>query len=219
MDGPVTTLIAGPSPDLVEFAKELGKRKERIALLSRNPKRLESFRHRLESADIPCESLTADVTESSSVVTAFKKLAGWSPRLDRLIYNVGVVSGETAITVNESELARVMSTNFFGFVNCFQLAHAMFRRSGVGHAIVISSTDALNPENASVAYGASKAALQIYLSSVRRETEGTVKISEVYLGRIPVNGSDYRWLTCEEIIEGLMRVIELTPDRYVIGER
>ncbi|MBI5059464.1 SDR family NAD(P)-dependent oxidoreductase [candidate division KSB1 bacterium] len=211
-----TTLIAGASPDLVEFARELGRRGEQVALLARNEPRLVEFRSRLNSLGTPCESYMADVTDSASVTEAFKRLARWSPRLDRLIYNVGVVSGESASTLTESELVRVMGTNFFGFVNCFQLANEMFKRSGGGQAIVISSADALHPETTGVAYAASKAALQIYAAALRRELQPKIEITEVYLGRIAVAG-EFRWLNSDEVVLGLTRAIDERPARMVVG--
>ncbi len=215
---PVTTLIVGASPDLVELARELGKRGEQVALISRNPGRLTDFRYRLTSFGVHCEVFTADVTESSSVLQAFTQLGKWSKRLDRMIYNVGVVSGELASEVTESELARVMSTNFFGFVNCFQLAHEMFKRQKSGHAIVISSADAITLEHAPVSYAASKAALQIYIQALRAEVPSEISISEIFFGKMPVSPSGHRWLNCDEIVSGLIQTIDTRVPRYVVGE-
>lgn len=214
---PITTLIAGTSPDLIEFARERGKFGERFALLSRTEPRLHEFRARLTKSEVSCEIYVADVTDSKSVVEAFKKIAVWSPRLDRLIYNVGVVSGDSAADVTESELSRVMSTNFFGFVNCFQLANQMFKRGGAGHAIVISSADALDPVKSAVAFAASKASLQIYAAALRRELQPQVKITELYLGQ-KSEGQNTRVLTCEEIVAGLIQATVHQPDRLLIGQ-
>lgn len=212
-----TTLIVGASPDLVEMAKLLGRDGEQIGLVSRTENKLQQYKERLASRGISAEYFVGDVTETSSVQEAFARVAAWSPQIDRMIYNVGIVSHETASTITSRGIHKVMSPNFFGFVNCFQLCLPMFRRSGNGHAVTISSVHALD-EIQPVAYAASKAALRIYIAALRRElNRDRVQISEVYLGQ-KQEANGWRDLVCEEIIQGLMRVISERPERFLIGE-
>lgn len=213
-----TTLIVGASGDSGEVGRELGARGERIALLSRDGAMLNGFRERLEHRGVECAVFEADVTESESVLTAFMHLSRWSLRLDRLIYNVGAVSNERAAEVSESELARVMGVNFFGFVNCFQLALPMFQRLGRGHVVTMSRATESAENEVSVAYAASRASLQIYVNALRNElAEKHVHFTDVMLGRSSVAG-EYQELTCEEIVAGLLRVMEELPERFVIGK-
>jgi short-subunit dehydrogenase len=106
------TLIVGVSGDLLEVARELGRQGERVGLLSRNAQLLYRYKERLEGWGVKCEAFVADVTESQGVLNAMMSFSAWSPRLDRLIYNVGVLSTENAATVTESELSRVMEQIF-----------------------------------------------------------------------------------------------------------
>lgn len=106
------TLIVGVSGDLLEVARELGRQGERIGLLSRNTGLIYRYQERLQSWGVDCEVFVADVTESQGVLNAMMKFSAWSPRVDRLIYNVGVLSTESAASVTEGELARVMGANF-----------------------------------------------------------------------------------------------------------
>lgn len=212
-----TTLIVGASPDLVEMAKILGRDGGRIGLLSRNTDKLQQFKDRLTARGVQAECFAGDVTEAGSVQNAFARVAEWSPKLDCLIYNVGIVSHETASAITSRGLHKVMSPNFFGFVNCFQLALPMFRNNGSGHAITFSSAHALD-EVQPVAYAASKASLRIYIAALRRELAGqNIVISEVYLGQ-KQEANGWRDLVCEEIIEGMLRVIAERPERLLIGE-
>jgi short-subunit dehydrogenase len=212
-----TTLIVGASPDLVELAKILGKDGEQIGLMARTESRLQQFKQRLNAGNVTCEAFAVDVTEAGSVLIAFQKFAQWSPRLDRLIYNVGMQSQESARSLTTSSIHKVMSTNFFGFVNCLQLAMPMFKRTGGGHIITISSVRSLDEEQP-VAYAASKASLRIYTSALRRDIQETaIKISELYLGQIP-QGQESRDLNCEEIVGALLTVIEQKPERFMVGQ-
>ncbi len=212
-----TTLLVGASPDLIELAQLLGRDGERIGLMARNEQHLRQFKERLDTRGVECEAFVADVTESESVLLAFQRFAEWSRRLDRMIYNVGMVSDEHAADVTSSSLHQVMSTNFFGFVNCVQLGIPMFKRTGGGHVLAISSTRALDHDQP-VADAASKASLQIYISALRRElSDSAFRISEVFLGQMR-SGQGWRDLACEEIVQGLRSAIHEQPQRYMIGE-
>jgi short-subunit dehydrogenase len=211
------TLLVGVSGDLLEVAKMLGRRGERIALMSRNEQNMRLYQDRLAGLGIPARYFVADVTESDQVLQAFQALSKSSERLDRLIYNVGVVSNESASSVTGPEMSRVMSANFFGFVNCLQLALPMFKRLGHGHAITISSSRAMNPEASPVAFAASKSSLQIYIRALREELRGKdVAFSELFLG-VMQGSAGVRYLTAEEIVEGILHVIEHKPERHLIG--
>lgn len=213
------TLIVGVSGDLLEVGRALGRNGEKIGLLSRNTQLLYRYKERLEEFGVTCEAFVADVTESQGVLNALMRFSAWSPRVDRFIYNVGVLSTERAENVTEGELARVMGANFFGFVNCFHLIQPMFQRLGHGHAVVMSSASAMNPDEQPVAYAASKASLRIFLKALRRELAGkNITLTELFLGQIQVGGAT-RDLTCEEIVDGLMRVIVDRPDEYLVGQR
>ena len=212
-----TTLIVGASPDLVEMARHLGRDSEWIGLLSRTEAKLRPLKERLTSRDITAEYFVGDVTEMVSVQDAFEKVAEWSPQLDRMIYNVGTISHEAASEITSRGIHKVMSPNFFGFVNCFQLGLPLLRRSGESHVITISSVHALE-EVQPVAYAASKAALRIYIAALRRELQRErIRISEVYLGQ-KQNANGWRDLVCEEIVEGLLQVLKERPERHLIGQ-
>jgi len=213
------TLIVGVSGDLLEVGRALGRNGEKIGLLSRNAQLLNRYKERLEEFGVECQAFVADVTESHGVLNAIMKFSEWSPRVDRMIYNVGVLSTERAEKVTEGELARVMGANFFGFVNCFQLIQPMFQRLGHGHAVVMSSAAAMNPDGQPVAYAASKASLRIFLKALRRELAGKhITLTELFLGQVKI-GEEGRDLTCEEIVDGLMRVLVDKPDEFLVGQR
>lgn len=212
-----TSLIAGASADLIEVYRGLVPKAGRAGLISRNEKKLDQLMQRLIGWGVDAASFRADVTDSNSVLEAFHEFSAWSRRLDVFIYNVGVVSNESASEVTESELSRVMSVNFFGFVNCIQLVLPMMKKTGGGHALIISGSSALEPESESVAYSASNASMQIYTKALRRELAGSgIKITELYLGKMQ-SGAGWRWLTCEEIVEGVIKALTSRPERITIG--
>ena len=217
-DAQSAVLIVGASPDMVVLARILGVRGYRIGLMSRTEAKLRESQKALISEGISCEVFPCDVTDSTAITSAMTDFACWSPRLDCMVYNVGIESSVAAVETTQTEFERVMETNFFGFVNCFQFALHMFKRFSGGSVVILSSSRALSLAEQPVAYAASKSALQIYVSALRNETEKyKVSFSEVFLGR-KRDGELMRWLTDDEIASGVLEAIERHPKRLVIGE-
>lgn len=215
---PPTTLIVGPSLELLESARMLCRRGEQIALISRSDVRLEQLQSQFAGEGLFCKTFRADVTEPGEALTAFASMAKWSPRLDRLFYNRRVVSSEQATQVPESEMNRIMGANLFGFVNCFQLAQPMFKRLGGGIAIILSDNRLRGPHEAGVAYEASNAALQIYLAALRREVAAEhIHICDLTIGIIRENDV-LRTPNDEEVVKAIGYVMEHKPDRFFVGE-
>jgi short-subunit dehydrogenase len=212
-----TTLIVGVSADLMEVAQILGGQGERIGLMSRTEPRLREFQTRLKAQRIDCEIFATDVTEPTAVLKAFKALAAWSQELDRFIYNVGMASAESATELTESEFHRVMSTNFLGFVNCFQFVLPMFNRTGGGHAIAISDRGIAQSEQSGVAHATSTASLQIYLAALRNELrdEG-ITVSELVMGQFAEHGQP-RYPSNSERVAGLIHVLETLDLHHEVG--
>lgn len=212
------TLIIGVSGDLLEVARALGRNGEKIGLVSRNAELLYRYKDRLEEFDVNCAAFVADVTDSQGVLNMMTKFCAWSPRVDRLIYNVGVLSNERAMYGSEGELEKAMGASFYGFVNCYQLVQPMFQRLGKGHAIVMSNSVGVDSDAQPSAYATSKASLRIFLKALRKELSiSSIQITEVTLGQFP-QGEAMRDLTCEEIVTGLMHVLGNKPEEFLIGE-
>jgi short-subunit dehydrogenase len=216
--GEGTTLLIGISPELAEAGRILGETGERIGLMSRDAARLEEYLrwyrdHGVDSAHFP-----VDVTEPESVLSAFTAVAHWSHRIDRLIYNVNVASSEAAVNLTPSELHRVMQSNFFGFVNCLQLAIPVFRHYQGGTALIISAQAHLpTEEDFGVANSASRSSLQIYNNALRKELAGTnVSVCELAVGW-KSDGTGWCPLDTADVADGILYCLRERPHRHQIG--
>jgi short-subunit dehydrogenase len=216
--GQGTTLLIGISPELAEVGRIIGSSGERIGVISRDAERLQEYRRWYEEHGVSCEVFAADVTNPESVLTAFLDLAKWSRQLNRIIYNVGVASSESALDVTQSELHRVMQSNFFGFVNCFQLALPMFQRGGGGHAVILSgSMTTPNEEPVGIAYTTSRSSLQIYTAALRKELTGAnVHFSELLVGWKSA-GTGWGPMETSDIAEGILYCLKGHPHHHQIG--
>jgi NAD(P)-dependent dehydrogenase (short-subunit alcohol dehydrogenase family) len=217
MDESRTTLVIGLTPDLAEAAARLGEQGDRVGLLGGETERLHPYREWLQERSTICEAFPADVADGSSVVTAFTSFAAWSPRLDRLLFHVQAVGADSGFPRSDLQFQRVMGYNFLGFVNCFQLARPMLKRTGGGQAVIIWSPDARAAAADGAAESASRASLQIFVSALRRECDAErIVISELFLGLVASESGD-RYPTRAEIVDAILRVIEDRPARHVLG--
>lgn len=215
---PPCTIIVGVSGDLLEVARQLGRQGEQIGLLSRNTQLLYRYKELLDECGVRCQAYAMDVTQAQSVLNTLMTLAAWSPRVDRMIYNISVLAAECDSEAGGSELARMMEASFLGFVNCFQLLQPMFKRLGHGHALLM--TEAVSPDGGPDAIASvGQASLRIYLKALRNELIGqNISLTEVQLGRVP-QGETVRDLTCEEVVAGLFDAIRNRPTELTIGHR
>jgi NADP-dependent 3-hydroxy acid dehydrogenase YdfG len=214
---PRTTLIAGVSPAILEVTDTLTEQGERVVLFFRTREKMQELATHASVKRKSVLPLAASVTDGKSVIQAYEKLVEWSPRLDCLIYNVGLEPGGETQTFSGAELVRVMGLNFYGFVNCFSLALPLFKHLGQGHAVIIYGAAALALEGQPAAYAASRAALQIYLRALRQELASqAISITELYMGRKEtVRGP--RRLSQREIVEGILQVLRGRPEKHIMG--
>ena len=88
--------------------------------------------------DIEIEQL--DVTSEVSIQSAVKSIvARTGNKLDAVVHNAGVAAAGTLEDVPESELRRVMETNFFGGLGLTRALLPVFRAQGHGRIVIVSS--------------------------------------------------------------------------------
>ncbi len=123
----------------------------------------------LEAAHNNVIALAFDVGDEAALVGVGEKLAGLLPNLDQVILNAGNCEYLDFPDPDWSAARRVMEVNYFGTLNCLQLALPMLRRgeSPRPHIVCIASQATAAPFPRAEAYGASKAALQYFFNSLR----------------------------------------------------
>jgi short-subunit dehydrogenase len=119
-----------------------------------------------------CESIIAmpcDITDESSLMTVRQEITDRFGALDQVILNAGTCEYLEFPDPDWSAVRRVMDVNFFGTVNCLQVALPLLRQSTLArpHIVVVASQVTHAPFAKAEAYGASKAALQYFFGSLR----------------------------------------------------
>jgi len=123
----------------------------------------------LEKLDASIFALPCDISDESSLKAAQLKIASHFTGLDQVILNAGTCEYLEFPDPDWEAIRRVMEVNYFGTINCLLVALPLLRKSikTRPHIVVVASQVTHAPFAKAEAYGASKAALQYFFSSLR----------------------------------------------------
>ncbi|MSR31392.1 MAG: SDR family oxidoreductase [Gemmataceae bacterium] len=164
-----TALITGGSSGIgLGIALELCRQGARLALLGRNPSKLEEAAGKIKALGGEVHCLSADVGEIQELEKAVEQTLDRLGSLDMAIASAGVSVRSRFMETSPAILEQVMRTNFFGVANLarFTLPHLEKTR---GSLVAISSLAGRRGVPEYSAYGASKFAVQGLLDSLRME--------------------------------------------------
>lgn len=112
--------------------------------------------------------LPMDVGDSASILNADVTLRQHTDQLDMLISCVGMCEYDDVPTLQAAQYERLTRVNYLGTVETVRVALPLLRKStNKPHIVAISSLAALVPFPRAAAYGASKAALEYFLQSLK----------------------------------------------------
>jgi short-subunit dehydrogenase len=135
---------------------------------------------------IPC-----DMTDSASLQQAAEKIKTYTPYVDILIANAGTCEYLDVTDFDSALIQRVMNTNFMGTVKTIETALPFLYQAFSPYIAVVSSSAAWLPLPRAAAYGASKAALNYFMESLRSDlTHLGFKISMINPGFVQTNLTD-----------------------------
>lgn len=164
-------LITGASGGLgSHFARTLAAAGAQTILAARRLERLEELSSDIEASGGKTHVVALDVTDSTSVDTAFREAEARTGGVDILVNNSGVAVGQAAAEISESDWDRVLDTNLKG---AWLMAQAFARRAIArergGSIINIASILGRRVAKGVAPYSASKAALEHLTRSLALE--------------------------------------------------
>jgi short-subunit dehydrogenase len=190
------TLITGASSGLgAGMAKELAAKGNNLALCARRTDRLEALKAELLTinSNITVLVKALDVTQFDDVFSVteafdaeFKAATGRG--LERFIANAGVgAEGETVGKGKFEQNKRIIDINFTAVLAQAEAAMALFRESGKGHLVIVSSMSAMRGQRGMLAtYAATKAAVAHLAEGLRADCmrKPGIKVTTLYPGYI-----------------------------------
>ena len=174
-----TALVTGASRGLgLAITEALVERDVRVAMLARggNSDGSEATNKTGKLAEEAARlgeqasAIQADVADPDSVRSAFAEAAKlFDGRLDILVINAGVAELARVEDLADHELTAQLDTNLLGAMYCCREAVPLLRAAEGGDVVMISSTTVNDPYPWMAVYAATKAALENYAVSLRRE--------------------------------------------------
>lgn len=188
MSGGRSVFITGGSSGIGEaLAREFARRGYLLALVARRHERLAELRQEL-GADTHIQTL--DVTDTAGIGPALDAARRALGRIDIVVANAGIGRLRMVGTGDFQDDLDTFATNVAGACATLDAALRMMREQGHGHLVGISSVSRYRGVPRSAAYGASKAALHVYLQALRAETwDEDIHVTELAPGFIdtPLN--------------------------------
>lgn len=136
--------------------------------------------------------IQCDVGRVNEVRRMFAAVEQEFGRLDVLVNNAGTtffIDHRDLDALQEEHWDRILQVNVKGTYFCIQAATPLLRRSGGGAIVNVSSIAGINGEGSSIAYAASKAAINTMTKSLARVLAPEIRVNAVCPGPV-----DTRWM-------------------------
>lgn len=216
-------LITGANKGIgYETARQLGKQGITVIIGARDVAKGEAAAEALKKEGIDARAVKLDVVNSTDIKAVAEKVEKDFGKVDILINNAGVmfepIGGNNASTVSEETIRKTFDTNFFGAIAVTRAFLPLLKKSDAGRIVNVSSilgslslhaTEG-SPiyEAKSLAYDASKAALNSYTIHLAHELKGTkIKVNSAHPGWVKTDmGTDAAPM---EIVDGAKTEVEL----------
>jgi hypothetical protein len=186
-------ITAGNSGLGAGMAEQFAREGHAVALCARRLDRLEETRAKILAAAPRAEVRVRglDVDDHAAVFEVFRAFRAQFGGIDRVIVNAASGRGRPIGTGRAEVNLATANTNFLSALAQCEAALEIFRETGRGHLVLMSSVRAVRGmAGSATVYAASKAALANLAEDIRLETVGTgIRVTTIYPGyiRTPMN--------------------------------
>lgn len=202
------TLVTGGSKGIGEsIVRELAQRGHFVFLnFFKSENDAIRIQKELEQAQLKVYAIKADVASPEDVQRMFKMIDEIAGRLDGLVCNAGLTQDTLLASSQPEDFEKVMSTNFYGVVNCIREASKRMISRRKGNVITISSVAAQKPGKGQSNYAASKGAIESLTRAMAVElSPRNIRVNGVAPGVIDTTMSGFiRDVAPEKVIEKIL---------------
>jgi len=167
--GQVVIITGAASGIGQELCRLFARRGARIGLVDREKSKLDAFAEELRQTGIACSAVAADVREREEVHDALRLIVSALGPVDILITSAGICRASTVHDLRISDLEEIIGANFLGMVYVIEAVLPSMLERPSGQIVGISSMAGVRGIPFEPAYSASKAAMAVYLESLRSE--------------------------------------------------
>ena len=188
-------LITGASSGFGELtAIAFARRGDTVYATMRNPEKGYRLQDAASAENLQIKLLALDVADTNSIHAAVKNVLAAQERIDVLVNNAGIHIPGALEDMPETDLHRVMDTNFFGVINMTRAVLPAMRKQKSGRIIMLSSVGGMISRVTDSIYCASKWALEGMSEGLRYEVARFgIKVSVIEPGVFRTEiGSKYK---------------------------
>ncbi|UZJ45385.1 SDR family NAD(P)-dependent oxidoreductase [Marinimicrobium sp. C6131] len=158
--------VTGASTGIGEaLARRLLQDGHRVVISARSADKLDALARAFPEQ---CHTLPVDLTDREALSQAADRLKAITPHLDAVVINAGTCEYIDVKHFDAAPFAPVMNINVIGSANTVEVALPFLRRSPNRAQVVgVGSMVTVLPLTRSEAYGASKAAMEYFMHSLR----------------------------------------------------
>jgi len=122
----------------------------------------------IRTENAPDNFYQCDVTDNSSLLTVFERIAQEAGKLDAIVHTAGIYDLDSLIEIDEKRFTRIFDINLFGVYRINKLFVPLLNKKG---RVIITSSELapLDPLPFTGLYGITKTALEGYAYSLRTE--------------------------------------------------
>jgi NAD(P)-dependent dehydrogenase (short-subunit alcohol dehydrogenase family) len=170
-------IVVGASSGLgAALVRRLAREGYAVAALARSGPALDALAREARSdgqaADARVSAHVHDVADTAAVPALFESLVKELGGLDLLVYTAGIMPPVGRTEYDTAKDLQILAVNFGGLVAWGNQAAQLFRTQRAGTIVGVSSISANRGRKGNPLYGASKAALDNYLESLRNRLAG-----------------------------------------------
>jgi short-subunit dehydrogenase len=187
-----TALITGASSGIgAATARELSRRGMQVVLTARRQERLQSLVDEIHQAGGHAHAIPADLCEPDQRREIAAQAYNGADAPDILVNNAGLGWYGYFSEMRWETAYKILALNITAVTHLTNLFLPVMIRRGYGHIINVGSISGSLPEQGIAMYGASKAFLDAFTTSLHRELQGSgVHVSVVRAG--PVRSEFYQ---------------------------
>lgn len=204
------------------IAAELARRGLRLALVAREPRRLDEAARRLAGSGVEVQAFPCDVQDAAQVRAAFDKILALPGRLEALVNNAGVGVFAPVQEIRDADWDATLNTNLRGVFYCSKAVIPRLIQQRGGHIINIASLAGKNALAGGAAYCASKWGLLGLTYSMAEDLRGYgIRVSALCPGTVqtefsPHAGKDpQRMLQPGDVARAVGWLLEQPPQSFV----
>ncbi len=227
-----TAVVTGASSGIGEqFCRQLAAAGVDLVVVARDVARLRGLAGELSDAHgVAVEVLGADLSAPVSRAALERRLRDHAAPVDLLVNNAGFGTGGRFDELPVAREDQQIQLNVVALMRLTSVASAEMVARGHGNIVNVSSIAGLQPTPGSATYGATKAFVSSFSSSVHRELRGTgVAVTDVVAGftrtsfhdrpdvTAPVRLPESAWLSAEQVARDALRAASADKERAVPG--